>query len=323
MALFHSRYPLRSFTRLGFMDINEPAPSSPVEETTLHQEVKETAHPLSTASIHDTHGGLLSGAAVFGSSLADTSEDSMVDSQTGSTTLLGDLEPVVSPVVLEQGTSTVGTHFTLIDDEIRDKGDRINEFDLALNSEAQCAGTVINDEAMDDIELFAETEGAFQNEETSSTQEEPEPSRARYKEIPSTAGLDRPLLSNRKILTRKDEPDSPRRHRLTVQRKQKATVPSRNTSITRPRYARNSKHIPTDISGQVQYGRKPNWNALTKEIDLGWLKMQMEWLALKQAVEGSENHLLLKKAQEFEKILGTALEEASKAEPLEAQEFGH
>ncbi|XTI89467.1 hypothetical protein V2W45_1217881, partial [Cenococcum geophilum] len=73
--------------------------------------------------------------------------------------------------------------------------------------------------------------------------EEPEPLRARYKEIPSTTGLHRPLHSNYEIPTQKDKPAPPRRYRLAIQRKQKAVAPLRNTSIIGPISAKKSARI--------------------------------------------------------------------------------
>ena len=42
----------------------------------------------------------------------------------------------------------------------------------------------------------------------------------------------------------------------------------------------------------MQYGYKPNLNALINKIDLRWIKIQTEWLILIKVVKGEENHTL-------------------------------
>ena len=62
---------------------------------------------------------------------------------------------------------------------------------------------------------------------------------------------------------------------------------------------------------------------LTEEIDLEQTKMQIKWLALKEAIEGEENYILLIMAQKFKEILNLEIKEVYNAEPLEAQKSGH
>ena len=81
--------------------------------------------------------------------------------------------------------------------------------------------------------------------------------------------------------------------------------------------------MATDLFRRMQYGYKPDLDALTDKIDLRWIRMQTEWLALIKAAKGEENHTLQTKIRKFEEILESELEQArlAKIEPLEAREY--
>lgn len=61
--------------------------------------------------------------------------------------------------------------------------------------------------------------------------------------------------------------------------------------------------MATDLFGRMQYGYKPDLGTLTDEIDLRWIKMQTEWLALTKVVKGEENYTLQTKIRKFEEII--------------------
>ena len=88
--------------------------------------------------------------------------------------------------------------------------------------------------------------------------------------------LDQPANNNYEIITYKRKSASPYKRKSTspckqrsaIQRKQKAVLPCKKTPIAPQRSARKSKRIVTDLFRRMQYGYKPDLNALTDKIDL-------------------------------------------------------